>query len=178
MSSVAQVAEKTPTAEEVAEIARMDFRKSVALFATGIAVVTMKDEEGVHGVTVNSFTSISLDPPTVMISLRPGHAHDLVSRTGVYGVSVLTDCQQSHSMYFTGKRDGDCTPEFEDGTIVPTLRGSLARFECQVTEQIKVHDHTLFLARVEHCASEDGSPLMFFASKYHQPVLHVEDAPA
>lgn len=177
-SSVAQItlpaepappAETTPDAEEGTEI---DFRKSVSLFATGIAVVTMKDEEDtVHGVTVNSFTSISLDPPTVMISLRPGRAHDLVSKNGVYGVSVLTDAQQSHSKYFTGKRDGDCTPEFTDGTIVPTLQGSLARFECRVTDEVKVHDHTLFLARVEHCEAGDGSPLMFYASKYHQPLL-------
>lgn len=174
--STTGVAEKTLSSEEVAEIAKMDFRKSVALFATGIAVVTMEDEVGgVHGATVNSFTSISLDPPTVMVSLRPGRANDLVSKNGVYGVSVLTDCQQSHSMYFTGKRDGDCTPEFDEGTIVPTLKGSLARFECRVTEKIKVHDHTIFLARVEHCASEDGAPLMFFASKYHQPAFGADD---
>jgi flavin reductase (DIM6/NTAB) family NADH-FMN oxidoreductase RutF len=151
------------------------FRSSVALFATGIAVVTMPDGEGgVHGITVNSFTSISLDPPTVMISLKPGRAHRLISEGGVYGVSVLSEGQQGHSRYFTGKRDSEWVPEFVDGQRVPTLAGSLARFECQVINAIPVNDHTLFLARVVRCESQTGSPLMFFASAYHEPALNAQ----
>jgi flavin reductase (DIM6/NTAB) family NADH-FMN oxidoreductase RutF len=148
------------------------FRTSVALFATGIAVVTMPDGQGgVHGVTVNSFTSISLDPPTVMVSLKAGRAHQLISDGGWYGVSVLRDGQQSHSRYFTGKRDGDWAPEYVLGQDVPTLAGSLARFECQVVNAIPVNDHTLFLGRVMRCESHTGSPLMFFASNYHEPTF-------
>lgn len=171
-----EVTTATPTPEEVAAITQMDFRSSVALFATGIAVVTTDDGEGgVHGVTVNSFTSISLDPPTVMVSLRAGRAHELIRRNGVYGVSVLTESQQNCSRYFTGKRDGEWRPEFRTGRMVSTLAGSLARFECRVIEAIDVHDHTLFLARVERCESEPGSPLMFFASTYHRPRLRAAD---
>lgn len=148
------------------------FRTSVALFATGIAVVTMNDGEGgVHGITVNSFTSISLDPPTVMISLKPGRAHQLISEGGVYGVSVLSEGQQGHSRYFTGKRDSELIPEFVTGDRVPTLAGSLARFECEVVNTVPVNDHTLFLARVVRCESQTGSPLMFFASAYHEPTI-------
>lgn len=148
------------------------FRSSVALFATGIAVVTKPDGEGgVHGITVNSFTSISLDPPTVMISLKAGRAHQLISDSGCYGVSVLSEAQQVHSRYFTGKRDGDWMPEFIDGQRIPTLAGSLARFECEVVNAVPVNDHTLFIARAVRCESETGSPLMFFASNYHQPLL-------
>lgn len=177
MSSQAGTITSIPSAEEVAAITQMNFRTSVALFATGIAVVTMDDGQGgVHGVTVNSFTSISLDPPTVMISLKPGRAHELISSSGLYGVSVLTEAQQNCSRYFTGKRDDDWAPEFITGSDVPTLAGSLARFECKVTDTIEVHDHTLFLARVERCESDAGSPLMFFASSYHQPSLKLPDA--
>lgn len=178
-SSDTAVAVSTPSAEEVAAIAQVDFRSSVALFATGIAVVTADDGNGgVHGVTVNSFTSISLDPPTVMVSLRAGRAHELISKNAVFGVSVLTEAQQNHSRYFTGKRDDDWAPEFLTGSIVPTLAGSLARFECRVTQTIDVHDHTLFLARVERCESDAGSPLMFFASNYHRPVLALPEPTA
>lgn len=151
------------------------FRTSVALFATGIAVVTMDDGEGgVHGVTVNSFTSISLAPPTVMISLKAGRAHDLISASGWYGVSVLSEGQQGHSRYFTGARESDWRPEFLDGENVQTLDGSLARFECQVENAVPVNDHTLFLARVVRCESRTGSPLMFFASNYHEPTLYAQ----
>jgi flavin reductase (DIM6/NTAB) family NADH-FMN oxidoreductase RutF len=150
----------------------LQFRSSVALFATGIAVVTVPDEEGgVHGVTVNSFTSISLDPPTVMVSLKAGRAHQLISSTGCYGVSVLSEGQQGCSRYFTGKRDTEWVPEYVDGHRIPTLAGSLARFECEVINAIPVNDHTLFIARVTRCESETGSPLMFFASNYHAPTL-------
>lgn len=148
------------------------FRSSVALFATGIAVVTMDDTEGgVHGATINSFTSISLDPPTVMISLKPGTAHRLISESGWFGVSVLSENQQNHSSYFSGRHESDWAPEFVKGERVPTLSGSLARFECKIVETVEVHDHTLFLAQVTRCESEVGSPLMFYASNYHQPVL-------
>lgn len=150
----------------------LQFRSSVALFATGIAVVTMDDGNGgVHGATINSFTSISLDPPTVMISLKPGAAHRLISENGWFGVSVLSESQRNHSSYFSGRRESDWAPEFVKGERVPTLSGSLARFECKVSETVEVHDHTLFLARVTRCESEVGSPLMFYASNYHQPVL-------
>lgn len=163
---VATVTEPVLVADTVA------FRNSVALFATGIAVVTMDDGAGgVHGITVNSFTSISLNPPTVMISLKAGRAHDLISAAGWYGVSVLSEGQQSHSRYFTGARDGDCKPEYVAGENVSTLDGSLARFECQVENAVPVNDHTLFLARVVRCESRTGSPLMFFASAYHEPTL-------
>jgi styrene monooxygenase reductase component len=150
------------------------FRTSVALFATGIAVVTMPDGAGgVHGITVNSFTSISLDPPTVMISLKHGRAHQFISESGWYGVSVLREGQQGHSRYFTGKRDGDWAPEYVLGEQVATLADSLARFECQVVSALPVNDHTLFVARVVRCESQNGSPLMFFASNYHEPTLNL-----
>ncbi|WP_237166507.1 styrene monooxygenase NADH-dependent flavin reductase subunit StyB [Mycolicibacterium hippocampi] len=159
-----------PSAAVVADATQ--FRSSVALFATGIAVVTMPDGKGgVHGITVNSFTSISLDPPTVMISLKAGRAHQLISDSGCYGVSVLSEAQQGHSRYFTGKREGEWTPEYVEGHRIPTLAGSLARFECEVVNAVPVNDHTLFIARVVRCESETGSPLMFFASNYHQPLL-------
>jgi flavin reductase (DIM6/NTAB) family NADH-FMN oxidoreductase RutF len=166
---VSAVEELTP---EVVVADSVHFRTSVALFATGIAVVTMPDGAGgVHGITVNSFTSISLDPPTVMISLKAGRAHQLISSGGWYGVSVLKEGQQGHSRYFTGKRDTQWCPEYVQGHRVPTLAGSLARFECEVINAVPVNDHTLFIARVARCESQTGSPLMFFASNYHEPPL-------
>jgi flavin reductase (DIM6/NTAB) family NADH-FMN oxidoreductase RutF len=168
----AEPAEIAAAVQKAAVAAASQFRSSVGLFATGIAVVTMTDESGgVHGATVNSFTSISLDPPTVMVSLKPGRAHDLITKSGWYGVSVLRGGQQGHSRYFTGRRDDEVRPKFVQGEHVNTLGGSLARFECEVIDAIAVHDHTLFLARVARCESEDGSPLMFFASNYHEPTL-------
>lgn len=143
------------------------YRKSVALFATGIVVVTVDDEEGrTHGATVNSFTSISLDPPTVMVSLKKGRAHDLISRDGWYGVSVLSKLQSGYVTHYSGRRDPAFEPRLVPGKQVTTLEGSLARFECEVTQIIDVHDHTLFVARVDSCNSAEGAPLVFFDSRH------------
>jgi styrene monooxygenase reductase component len=147
------------------------YRKAVAMFATGIAVVTAMDTNGeVHGATVNSFTSISMRPPTVMVSLLPGRAHYLISRSGWYGVSVLSSTQRAHSSHYGGRYEIEWEPDFVAGHRVATLKDSLARFECHVINEFQVHDHTLFVAQVMACNSVDAgdgqptSPLMFFSS--------------
>jgi flavin reductase (DIM6/NTAB) family NADH-FMN oxidoreductase RutF len=147
------------------------YRKAVAMFATGVAVVTAVDGNGeIHGATVNSFTSISLRPPTVMVSLLPGLAHSLISRSGWYGVSVLSSAQRVHSSHYGGRYEIEWEPDFVAGHRVATLKDSLAWFECQVINEFQVHDHTLFVAHVVACDSakpgegEPVSPLMFFSS--------------
>lgn len=150
----------------------MNFRKSVSLFATGIVVLTCEDEDGrVHGATVNSFTSVSLEPPTVLVSLKPGKAHRLISRSGRYGACILHESQQSFSSHFAGKPQDAVKPDFLVRERLPTLRNCLAWFECVVIERVQVHDHTLFIAEVTACGNEDGTPLMFFGSRYHRPEI-------
>lgn len=150
----------------------ISFRKSVSLFATGIVVLTCEDEDGcVHGATVNSFTSVSLAPPTVLVSIKPGKAHRLISRTGRYGACILEKSQQSFSAHFAGKPQEALKPDFLTRDRLPTLRHCLAWFECAVTERVQVHDHTLFIAEVTACGNENGTPLMFFGSRYHRPAI-------
>lgn len=148
----------------------MLFRKSVSLFTTGIVVLTCEDDDGkVHGMTVNSFTSVSLDPPTVLVSLKPGRAHRLISRNGRYGASILSEAQMHFSAHFSGKPQPSLQPDFVVHDRLPTLKNCLAWFECELVTQVQVHDHTLFVSEVTACGNEDGTPLMFFASRYHRP---------
>lgn len=150
----------------------LQFRKSVSLFATGIVVLTCEDEDGrVHGATVNSFTSVSLSPPTVLVSLKPGKAHRLISRGGRYGASILAESQQNFSAHFAGRPQESLQPDFLVRDRLPTLRHCLAWFECAVIERIQIHDHTLFVAEVTACGNEDGTPLMFYGSRYHRPEI-------
>jgi flavin reductase (DIM6/NTAB) family NADH-FMN oxidoreductase RutF len=154
------------------------FRRSVSLFATGIAVVSSEDSTGAaHGMTVNSFTSISLDPPTVMVSLKPGKTHGLISDNGWYGLSILSHEQENVSRHFGGHPQPALAPVFSVRHIVPTLRDCLAWFECRISDRVQVHDHTLFIARVASCGHREASPLMFFASRYHRPALPLITAP-
>lgn len=143
------------------------FRKTVANFATGVAIVSCVDEGDAqpHGMTISSFTSISLSPPTILVSIKPGRMHRLISKEGWFGVSVLGGEQRGHSQYFAGDR-GPEVPGFATRNRVPTLKDCLAWFECEVTSRIQVHDHTLFVARVMHCEAAGGPPLLFFSSRY------------
>ncbi|WP_430423298.1 styrene monooxygenase NADH-dependent flavin reductase subunit StyB [Methylibium petroleiphilum] len=150
----------------------LEFRRAVSLFATGIAVVSCDGYDGeICGMTVNSFTSISLEPPTVVVSLKAGKTHRVISRRGGYGVSVLTQEQESYSKHFSGRPQEALAPEFVVRENIPTLKNSLAWFECVTVNCIQIHDHTLFVGRVAACGSSEGHPLMFFASKSHQSAL-------
>ncbi|HCF5435964.1 TPA: flavin reductase [Pseudomonas aeruginosa] len=158
------------------DIDSTNFRQAVALFATGIAVLSAETEEGdVHGMTVNSFTSISLDPPTVMVSLKSGRMHELLTQGGRFGVSLLGESQKVFSAFFS-KRAMDDTPPpaFTIQAGLPTLQGAMAWFECEVESTVQVHDHTLFIARVSACGTPEANapqPLLFFASRYHSNPL-------
>jgi styrene monooxygenase reductase component len=150
------------------------FRQHVGLFATGVAVISAVDPQvsredidfTVHGATVNSFTSVSLRPPTVMVSLSSGRAHQFITDNGYFGASILGDGQEKCSNHFAGKPCLVPAPEFTIRHHVPTLGECLAWFECRVIERFDVHDHTLFVARVLACGAADRAPLLFFASGY------------
>lgn len=154
------------------------FRTSVSRFATGIAIVSCRDEHGQpHGMTISSFTSISLEPPTVLVSLRPGRTHARIRQQGRYGVSILGAEQESWSRHFSGHPQPEAEPVWANTVHVPVLRDALAWFECQVDELLQVHDHTLFVARVTACGHASGAPLMFFASSYHRPMDRFPTSP-
>lgn len=148
------------------------FRQSVSLFATGIGVISSEDANGnIHGATVNSFTSISLEPPTIMVSLKPGRIHSMLAENGCFGVSILGENHKEYSAYFS-RRDlhGVPAPAFTKRQALKTLTDAIAWFECEIVKMVDVNDHTLFIARVTACGkSQSGSqaPLLFFASKYH-----------
>jgi flavin reductase (DIM6/NTAB) family NADH-FMN oxidoreductase RutF len=161
----------------VSTVDAQQFRQHVGLFTTGVAVISSTDPDvsytdvgyTVHGATVNSFTSVSLRPPTVMVSLTAGRAHRFITDNGHFGASILADAQQPYSDHFAGKPWKDSVPQFTIRHRVPTLTDCLAWFECQVIERFDVHDHTLFIARVLSCGANSGSPLMFFGGRYRQP---------
>lgn len=145
------------------------FRQSVSRFATGVAVVSSVDADGQpQGMTINSFTSISLAPATVLISLRPGRTHNLVRDRGRFGVSVLGRDQERWSLHFSGRPQDELGVAWDCKGQVPVLSDALAWFVCEVERSLQVHDHTLFVARVLDCNHASGEPLMFYESRYRR----------
>ncbi len=154
-----------------------DFRTAMSKFATGVTVVTSIDEQGTpHSMTANSFTSVCLDPPTILVCVAHGtNTYGFVERTGRFGVNILNENQENLGIYFAKRpedRTGEGEYEFtmEDGDV-PFLNGSMVSFACEVVGSHVYGDHTVYMGEVKAVRQEeDGEPLMFFKSRWYHPV--------
>jgi flavin reductase (DIM6/NTAB) family NADH-FMN oxidoreductase RutF len=144
-------------------------------WACGVTLVTAQDAKGPHGMTVSSFTSLSLDPPLIMVSLEQGtRTHRMVRDGGLFAVVMLRGDQQELAERFAGGVP-DAEPRF-DG--VPYLRSAaglpipethLAFLDCRVTESLPAGTHTIFVGQVSGgAAAVDGTPLLYFNRRYRR----------
>ncbi len=165
MSSEGSVQRLSPVTSE-------EFRKACGRFATGVTIATAIDDTGVpHGLTVSSFTSVSLEPPLVLICL--GHrvtVIDVFRKAKYFGINVLGADQQELSDRFARKgqdRFGGLT--WEAGkTGVPLLPGALAQIECQAHERFTSGDHDILVGEMVGATVADGDSLIYFASRYRK----------
>ncbi|HEU0236856.1 MAG TPA: flavin reductase family protein [Candidatus Limnocylindrales bacterium] len=151
------------------------FRLVMGHFATGVSVVTAFDGERPAGITVNALSSVSLEPPLVMVALdRRRFITPAVRASGRYAVNVLGEGQQALSDCFAGAdvvpgRDDFCGAAWRPGeTGLPLLDGAIATLECTTVETFSAGDHDLFIARVDALASGPGEPmpLLYFRRRY------------
>jgi len=150
-------------------IDKKDFRNALGRFATGITVVTVaKPDGGIHGMTANSFASVSLDPPQILVCVADkAHMHALIHGAGRFGVNILRDSQQSLSDRFARP-----TPDHTELHFLHTLRGTpllegvLATLDCKVVAAHVSGDHTIFIGEVEELSWTDGEPVIFYQGKY------------
>jgi flavin reductase len=142
-------------------------RGCLGRFATGVAVVTFAVPGGEHhGVTVNSFTSVSIDPPLILIALqRTITSHDLL-RSQCFTVNVLGAEQRELAMHFAGQPRPSLRPPWVAGPHAPRLAGSLCYFECTPWAEYDGGDHTLFLGEVQHFDYRDGDALGFVNGQF------------
>lgn len=145
------------------------------LWATGVTVVSAVYQGMQHGMTVSSFTSVSLEPPLVLVSLERGRTtHSLVKHSGYFGVSVLRNNTSPISDLFAGRHTEDDNrfaglDTFNLISDIPLLAGCLAAFDCRVVTSIEAGTHTIFIGEVIGVMhSTSGSPLIYFNQAYHQ----------
>jgi flavin reductase (DIM6/NTAB) family NADH-FMN oxidoreductase RutF len=147
------------------------FRNCLSRFATGITVVTCMDAKGVpHGMTVNSFNSVSLDPPLILFSLaRDARSLASFEAATSYAVNVLAADQMDMSQKFSmaGEEKWQDTNWSTGEHGAPVLDGVMATFECRPETTADGGDHVIFIGRVEQCDQrEDANPLLYFAGRY------------
>jgi len=144
-------------------------------WTTGVAIVTAAHDGRQHGMTVSSFTSISLDPPLIAISLQTSsQTQALVIRAQAFGVTILAADQQDLSERFAGRAGND--DERLDGlqtetlvTGAPFIAGGLAFLDCRVRQTIRAGMNTLFVAEVVAVSEDDRqSPLVYHDRAYRQ----------
>jgi flavin reductase (DIM6/NTAB) family NADH-FMN oxidoreductase RutF len=146
-----------------------ELRNAFGRFASGVTVVTTRHDGHTYGMTANSFVSVSLEPPLVLVSVdHKAHLHRVLPLTGRYGVSVLAENQHELSTHFAGRGPAKVDVSFFDLGGVPLIQGALAHFVAEVTDAHLAGDHTLYIARVEHFEFRDGRPLVFHSGRYHQ----------
>ena len=151
----------------------IELRNACGRFATGVTVVTMLDDEGrPTGVTVNSFSSLSLDPPLVLFSL----GNEQISRRWMsegrhFVVNVLAAGQENLAWQFAKPLDNkfegiDVAPAHVSD--VPCIENAIARFECRQYASYPGGDHEIFLGEVLHLEVAEGDPMVFFCGAITQ----------
>jgi flavin reductase (DIM6/NTAB) family NADH-FMN oxidoreductase RutF len=147
------------------------FRDALGQFATGVAVVTVRTSAGdTLGLTINSFASVSLDPPLILWSIdRSSDRFQVFMEANHFAVNVLSDecLPLSQRLSRKGERHLHDEPHFIGKHDVPLLERALAHFECRVEARHEAGDHVIFIGRVlSFNHSPDRRPLVYYRGRY------------
>ena len=145
------------------------FRRVIGHFATGVTVITTRDEDVDQGATASAVSSLSLEPPMLLVCLnmRSG-TQEAIHRTRAFGVNILAEDQGALAERFA-MRGGDKFAEtkVERGELgVPLLADALAYCECRVAEDVTAGTHRVFLAEVVRAVAREGAPLTYFRGQF------------
>lgn len=153
-------------------------RQTMSRFATGVAVITTEHHGTPHGMTVNSLTSVSLDPPLLLTCFAHGaRSADAVMGAGRFVVNILAQRQQEIAQRFA-QRGAD---HFADLGIeydvhgLPIVPGSLAHLACHLERTVDAGDHVIVLGAVTSAWSRDGEPLGFYGGRFSDITPHGHD---
>ena len=146
------------------------FKRALGSFASGVTVVTMRDGSGqLRGMTVSAFSSVSLDPPLILICIdRQAECLPNLQSSGRFAVNILGEGQREISRRFAAKGVDrfEGVPVREGATGLPLLEGALGVLECRVVGEHPAGDHSIFVGEVEAAALEPEAPLLHFRGRY------------
>lgn len=146
------------------------FRSVLSRFASGVTIVTAVDSDGAdHGITVSAFSSLSLDPPLILVCID--HAtvmHGVLATAAAITVNVLSADQEELARKFSDPDNNrfDGIPFTRGSNGAATLTGVSAHIECILTQRFEGGDHTVFVGRVEAAEAGDLQPLLYYRGGY------------
>lgn len=148
-------------------IDKRELRTTLGRFCTGVTVVSTADDEGVHAMTANAFTSVSMEPPLVLVSIdNRARMHAKLPSTKRYGVSVLAADQERLAMHFAGRPDANHAVGFVWVDAIPLVRDAIAHFVCDSFATHEAGDHTLYIGEVRSFDMRVGEPLLFHSGTF------------
>ena len=153
-----------------------EFRQTLGAFATGVTVITTRGEAHDYGMTATAFSSVSLDPPLVLVCVKAGaEGAELIPRNGVFAVNILGAQQEPISNYFASRdrprgRDAFAEiPHREVGTGAPVIEGVAAFVDCMLVASHEEGDHLIFIGEVAALGVyPEVEPLLFHGSGYRR----------
>ncbi len=147
-----------------------EFRSVCSRFATGVCVITTTaPESGPHGITVNSFTSLSLDPPLVMAAIGALSAQlPAFEKSGFFAVNILEEAQETLSRHFARRLEGrfESIPWSPGVTGSPVFADTLGVIECEIVQSFDTGDHRVLVGKALHAKVHEGKPLLYYRSGY------------
>ena len=147
-----------------------ELRKAFGSFATGVTVIATREADGTpRGFTANSFSSVSLDPPLLLVCIAKSALSLRVFQEALwFSVNILEQSQAEVSRIFASQAvDKFDNVPWERGIFeIPLLRGSLARFTCETDRKIDAGDHAILLGKVVAFDYQNGTPLSYFRGQY------------
>ena len=149
-----------------------ELRAAMSNFPTGVALLTTRTSDGVsHAMTANSLTSISVEPPLVLVCV--GHSrntHGYILDSGRYGINVLSREHEAAARYYAvdeQDRVGDAPLDLMlSATGLPVADGSVCFLACDVVDAHEHGDHTIFIGRLVEASLNGGEPLVFHDRRY------------
>lgn len=152
-----------------------EFRRVLGHFATGVTIVTSRDPakaDAPVGLTVSAFSSLSLDPPLVLVCIEKiADSHDAVGASRIFAVNVLDESAERLSWRFATADPGakfDGLAYREESTGAPILDVALAWVDCRVEAIHDGGDHTIFIGAVIGAGAHEGAPLVYYRGEYRR----------
>ncbi|MBI3927252.1 MAG: flavin reductase family protein [Armatimonadetes bacterium] len=152
-----------------------EFRRCLGRFATGVTVVTTRSQDGgvLHAMTVNTLTSVSLNPPLVLFcASNQTRTLEIILESRVYAVNILSEEQKDLSDRFAGfgadeeDRFGGIDYTLALDSRCPIFPGCLGSLDCRLVDAYPGGDHQILVAEVVALSSTEGRPLLFYSSTY------------
>ena len=156
------------------EFSGADFRAAVGTFATGITVITTRGEDHLFGMTANAFSSVSLDPPLILVCVIKGTTGaEAIEGNGIFAVNILSSEQEAISRYFASKdrprglEAFDEIPHTTAATGSPVLEGAAGFLDCRLYATHDAGDHVIFIGEVLALGFDPSvDPVLFHSGRY------------